>query len=182
MFRFPEIALDATPKSPITSLASRPIQRGVGHRHNEGRVAVDADVAIDGRGKGVRRKRVVLAPVTASSSEEANASEGRRWQLRPSHRGERVISRKATAQGMSDALRCPVCSCAAFFALFAHETAGAARIRHSPRPLFSRARNDMYNSGALRRGNVTPYLPISTSSLRTQGPITTGSNCFACWS
>src|ERR1700712_3774752 len=51
------------------------------------------------------------------------------------HRGERVISRKAIAQGMSDVLRCPVCSCAAFLALFAHEIAGAARIRHSLRPL-----------------------------------------------
>src|SRR6266581_713342 len=28
------------------------------------------------------------------------------------HRGEHVISRKAIAQGMSDCLRCPVCSCA----------------------------------------------------------------------
>src|SRR5260221_849303 len=28
------------------------------------------------------------------------------------HRGERAISRKAIAQGMSDCLRCPVCSCA----------------------------------------------------------------------
>jgi len=28
---------------------SRPAQRGVGHRHNEGRVAVDADVATDDR-------------------------------------------------------------------------------------------------------------------------------------
>ena len=30
------------------------------------------------------------------------------------HRGEHEVSRKATAQGMSDALRCPVCSCAHF--------------------------------------------------------------------
>src|SRR4051794_24620669 len=37
---------------------------------------------------------------------------------------------------MSDVLRCPVCSCAAFLAQFAHEIAGAARIRHSLRPLF----------------------------------------------
>src|ERR1700709_1288318 len=29
-------------------------------------------------------------------------------------RGDRVISRKAIAQGMSDVLRCPVCSCAHF--------------------------------------------------------------------
>ena len=38
--------------------------------------AVDVDVAIDGRSKGVRRKRVVLAPVTASSLSGANASGG----------------------------------------------------------------------------------------------------------
>ena len=37
----------------------------------------------------------------------------RRWQ-KAVHRGERVISRKAIAQGMSDVLRCPVCSCAHF--------------------------------------------------------------------
>jgi hypothetical protein len=30
------------------------------------------------------------------------------------HRGELVISRKAIAQGRSDVLRCPVCSCAHF--------------------------------------------------------------------
>src|SRR5204862_6218183 len=29
-------------------------------------------------------------------------------------RGEHEVSRKAIAQGMSDALRCPVCSCAHF--------------------------------------------------------------------
>jgi hypothetical protein len=50
-------------------------------------------------------------------------------------RGEQGISRKAIAQGMSDCLRCPVCSCAHLFVHIAHETAGAARIRHSLRPL-----------------------------------------------
>ena len=30
----------------------------------------------------------------------------------PLHRGERDISRKAIAQGMSECFRCPVCSCA----------------------------------------------------------------------
>ena len=35
--------------------------------------AVDADVALDARSMGVRRKRVVLAPGTASSFREANA-------------------------------------------------------------------------------------------------------------
>src|SRR5213075_3036614 len=50
-------------------------------------------------------------------------------------RGEYVISRKAIAQGMSDVLRCPVCSWAHFLCTLAHEIAGAARIRHSLRPL-----------------------------------------------
>jgi hypothetical protein len=36
----------------------------------------------------------------------------RRRQQSPILRGERDISRKAIAQGMSDCLRCPVCSCA----------------------------------------------------------------------
>jgi hypothetical protein len=51
-------------------------------------------------------------------------------------RGERGISRKTIAQGMSDVLRCPVCSCAFCFLPFARETAGAARIRHSLLPHF----------------------------------------------
>ena len=38
----------------------------------------------------------------------------RRGQESPIPRGERVISRKAIAQGMSDCLHCPVCSCAIF--------------------------------------------------------------------
>ena len=59
---------------------------------------------------------------------------------KPAHRGEHEVSRKAIAQGMSDCLRCPVCSCAPKCAFLAHETAGAARTRHSLRPLFSRAR------------------------------------------
>jgi hypothetical protein len=50
-------------------------------------------------------------------------------------RGERGISRKAIAQGMPDASAEPVCSCAPSSHLFAHETAGAARTRHSLHPL-----------------------------------------------
>src|SRR5205809_7080592 len=55
---------------------------------------------------------------------------------KPAHRGEHEVSRKAIAQGMSDCLRCPVCSCAPFLRTLAHEIAGAARTRHSLRPLF----------------------------------------------
>ena len=60
--------------------------------------------ATDARGQSVRQRRVVLTPRCWR----------RRWQQYMAHRGERVISRKAIAQGMSDALRCPVCSCAHF--------------------------------------------------------------------
>jgi hypothetical protein len=69
---------------------------------NVGRGAVDAGSADNERRESVRRSRVVPMP----------RSWRRRWQQCKAHRGERVISRKATAQGMSDVLRCPVCSCA----------------------------------------------------------------------
>ena len=71
-------------------------------------------------------------------------------------RGERVIIRKAIAQGMSDALRCPVCSCAAFSHNFAHETAGAARIRHSLLPRFEGQR--YANLGQSCREKADVYL------------------------
>src|SRR5882757_962312 len=93
-------------------------------------------LSLDERGRSVRQRRVVLTqrrwrPCTWEASDFPGRNGGKRAVLR----GEHVISRKAIAQGMSDVLRCPVCSCAAFCALFAHETAGAARIRHSLRPL-----------------------------------------------
>ena len=71
-------------------------------------------------------------------------------------RGECVISRQAIAQGMSDVLRCPVCSCAHLLLQFAHETAGAARIRHSLLPHLRE--NDMQTSGKSCRENADVYL------------------------
>src|ERR1700754_4914278 len=65
--------------------------------------------------------------------------------------GERGVSRKAIAQGMSDASAEPVCSCALYSTHFAHGTADAARIRHSPRPLILVARKFTQASGASRR-------------------------------
>ena len=132
---------------------SRPTQRASAVVTDVGRVAVDADVAIDDRDKGVRQKRVVLTPGNWRQAPKKLALPRSDGGNRVSaHRGERAISRKAIAQGMSDVLRCPVCSCAAFLALFAHEIAGAARIRHSLRPLISRAKNTCKTSGATRRG------------------------------
>jgi hypothetical protein len=82
-----------------------------------------------------------------------SATEARRIRLR----GELGISRKAIAQGMSDALRCPVCSCAPHYS-FARETSGAARTRHSLRPLkFERCGNYCQTSGASRRENAESY-------------------------
>src|SRR5436305_4238110 len=71
---------------------------------NEGRVAVDAGSAENERGLSVRQRRVVLTP----------RGWRRRWQKYMAHRGDHVISRKAIAQGVSDVLRCPVCSWAHF--------------------------------------------------------------------
>src|SRR6266496_266623 len=67
---------------------------------------------------------------------------------KPAHRGEREVSRKAIAQGMSECFRCPVCSCAPFLRTLAHETAGAARTRHSLRPRFSRVRRGICKTQA----------------------------------
>src|SRR6266566_911373 len=62
---------------------------------NVGRAAVDAGNADNERRESVRQRRVVLTP----------RGWRRRWQQYMAHRGERVISRKAIAQGMSDVLR-----------------------------------------------------------------------------
>ena len=43
-----------------------------------------------------------------------NSFSGRNGGKRAVLRGEHEVSRKAIAQGMSDVLRCPVCSCAHF--------------------------------------------------------------------
>jgi len=111
---------------------------------------VDVDVAPDERGGGVRQKRVVpTSQCWRQSTWETFDFPGRYGGKRAVLRGERAISRKAIAQGMSDALRCPVCSCAHFLVHDAHETAGAARIRHSLRPLNFRGRNDLQNFGQI---------------------------------
>jgi hypothetical protein len=55
---------------------------------------------------------------------------------KPAHRGEHEVRRNTIAQGMPDCLRSPVCSCAPTAHSLAHETAGAARTRHSLLPLF----------------------------------------------
>src|SRR5207248_6419648 len=77
------------------------------------------------------------------------------------HRGERDISRKAIAQGMSECFRCPVCSCAPKCTFLAHETAGAARTRHFLRPLFEEAQRICKSSGETRRENAKAWDIVS---------------------
>jgi hypothetical protein len=79
---------------------------------NVGRGAVDAGSADNERRESVRRSRVVLTPrcwrqVCGSSPVDDGGKKA-------GHQGELEVSRKAIAQGMSDVLRCPVCSCAHF--------------------------------------------------------------------
>ena len=98
--------------------------------------------AQDERRLSVRQNRVVLTPVAGAKSAVANQTRpGLRRRKNPPttvtrrirRRGEHGISRKAITQGMPDASAEPVCSCAHPLSI-AHETAGAARIRHFLRP------------------------------------------------
>jgi len=59
----------------------------------------------------------------------------RRWLTSPVHRGEYGAAVKTIAQGKSECLRWTCMLVCVSFAQFAHETAGAARIRLSLRPL-----------------------------------------------
>ena len=78
-----------------------------------GRVAVDAEVATDERSLSVRQKRVVLTPVCwRQVLKKLTLPRGDGGNRVSAHRGERVISRKAIAQGRPGVHRCPVCSCA----------------------------------------------------------------------
>src|SRR6202795_3500278 len=64
----------------------------------------------------------------------APVSGRRRRQESPILRGERDISRKAIAQGMSDRLRCPVCSCAIFFSTLCTRDRGCSAHPAFPAP------------------------------------------------
>ena len=124
-----------------------PLRVGVGRRHDEGRVAVDAEAATDARGQSVRQRRVVLTPRCWR----------RRWQQYMAHRGEHVISRKAIAQGVSDVLRCPVCSCAQLSTIL-HTRSRVQRASGIPCALcFERRENYLQTSGAMCREIAATY-------------------------
>jgi hypothetical protein len=126
----------------------------------------------DERCRSVRQNRVDLTPQWSASSlrkasrpdraRMSQLSAGDGGEKSPILRGEREISRQTIAQGMSDVLRCPVCSCAFLLVQFAHETAGAARIRHSL--LLIGGRNNRQSSGRWCRENANVYREVETSS------------------
>ena len=145
----------------ITPIPSRPEGR-IMIATIVGRVAMDAGSADSERHESVRQRRVVLTPQCWRQVREKQASHRTTVTTSPARRGDHVISRKAIAQGMSDALRCPVCSCAHFLLPIAHETAGAARTRHSLRPLDLRGRRVSRKPRALRAARTRTYIPVSS--------------------
>ena len=160
-----------------------PQMRGARDRHERA-------VRCDGRGWRARRTRLKrtakscgsgVAVLALSSREASPAGDGgKRAVLREEHE----VSRKAIAQGRPECSRCPVCSCAVLFAQIARETAGAASTRSSLRPLFRgpRLRCKPRAHRAARSRTCVGSLKLNPkalpSSLRTQGPIATGRNCF----
>src|SRR6266700_1047634 len=81
------------------------------------------------------------------------------------HRGDHVISRKAIAQGMSDVLRFTCMLMRALFVHIAHEIAGAARIRHSLRPLTIEGEEISYKTRAHRAARMRTHIQLSSSGL-----------------
>ena len=138
----------------ITSLY-RPVspdKRGVSRIvTNARRDAVDADALLTRALKRTVKSCGPDAPTLASSLRSSSQAMVAR---KPGRQGEHEVNRKAIAQGMSDCLRCPVCSCAHLFVHIAHEIAGAARTRHSLRPCFRRGAKSWSNPDAWRRGSA----------------------------
>ena len=100
----------------------------------------------------------------------------------PLHRGEHEVSRKAIAQGMSECFRCPVCSCAPTMCILAHETAGAARTRHSLRPLFGGRGNSIASLGRNARREcevASSVIARSEATKQSISPRKGRMDCFA---
>src|SRR3982074_3399354 len=73
-------------------------------------------------------------------------------------RGEHEISRKTIACGNAGCSGELVVTTLVCYLHFAHEAAGAAGTRHSPRPLFSKGERFLHNSGRPRRESERPCL------------------------
>src|SRR6476619_6170328 len=140
----------------ITPIPSRPEGR-IMIATIVGRVAVDAGSADSERHESVRQRRVVPTSRCWRQRTWRQQLSGRHGGKRAVLRGDHVICRKAIAQGMSDVLRCPVCSCAhSFYPL--HMRPRVQRASGIPCALFfERAKSFEQTSGATRRENEKLY-------------------------
>src|SRR6185437_8393026 len=68
-----------------------------------------------------------------------------------------------------------------FFLLFAHGTAGAACIRHSPRPLISRRESFLAKLGRIapREGGLLSIIVIASAAKQSILPLCGSMDCFA---
>jgi len=146
----------------FSEYTNQSITRPVPHPQ-EGRFAIVTDV-----GRGMRwtfwcsvtscTKRTAKpcgpdAPTLASSSWEASWFSGAMVATKPGRQGEHGVSRKTIAQGMSDRLRCPVCSCAFFCAVCTRDR-GCSAHPAFPAPSFSGARYFASPGRIPRRGTA----------------------------
>src|SRR5262249_43084552 len=92
-----------------------------------------------------------------------SATEAKRIRLR----GELGISRKTIAQGMSDALRCPVYSCASPHSFCTRDRGCSAHPAFPAPSSFERCGNYHQTSGASRRETAELY-SVQAMSLRAQ--------------
>ena len=125
--------------------------------------AMDAECARRTRTMRTAKSCGPDAPSLASTVAKVHGSPGRSR-----------ISRKAIAQGMSDALRCPVCSCAHSFVHIARETAGAARIRHSLRPLIGEGEEFQEQTSGVSRREIAKLRPTTHLSSPPSAQLRTG--------
>ena len=135
--------------------------RGAYHdRHERGTGCGGRRCADNERRESVRQRRVVLTPrCWRQVSGSSPASDGGK---KAGHRGELVISRKAIAQGMSDCLRCPVCSCAHFLCTLRMRPR-VQRASGFPCALFiSEGETNLQTSGASCRGIANTYQVVVT--------------------
>jgi len=140
-------------------------------------IATNVGTGCDGRAGVARRARPARtakpcgpdSPTLGSSLREVTSR--RRWRLSsPALQGERGISRKTVARGMSDDPAEPVVTAACFFCC--RRAMGEAITRHSPRPLFRRD-TDFAKLGRKRAARMRRCVSIlrrHSGTVRRTGP------------
>jgi len=137
-------------------------------------IATNVGTGCDGRAGVARRARPARtakpcgpdSPTLGSSLREVTSR--RRWRLSsPALQGERGISRKTVARGMSDDPAEPVVTAACFFCC--RRAMGEAITRHSPRPLSGRDMDFASLGRKSCRGNAKVCPAVIAKCARTVG-------------